>query len=95
MQVDPSIFKAYDIRGIYPDPLSEEVAYAIGRAFVALLECEEVVVGRDMRLSSPAIKEQLLCGPSSIKARTSSTLAWSVLINTTMPAPPWNARARW
>ena len=37
MQVDPSIFKAYDIRGIYPDPLSEEVAYAIGRALVALL----------------------------------------------------------
>ena len=45
MQVDPSIFKAYDIRGIYPDPLSEEVAYAIGRAFVALLKCAEVVVG--------------------------------------------------
>ena len=62
MQVDPSIFKAYDIRGIYPDPLTEEVAYAIGRALVALLKCEEVVVGRDMRLSSPAIKEHLLRG---------------------------------
>ena len=62
MQVDPSIFKAYDIRGVYPDPLHEDVAYAIGRAFVALLECEEVVVGRDMRLSSPAIKEHLLRG---------------------------------
>ena len=62
MQVDPSIFKAYDIRGIYPDPLSEEMAYAIGRSLVALLRCEEVVVGRDMRLSSPAIKEHLLRG---------------------------------
>ncbi len=62
MQVDPSIFKAYDIRGIYPDPLSEEVAYAIGRAFVALLKCAEVVVGCDMRLSSPAIKEHLVRG---------------------------------
>ena len=62
MQVDPSIFKAYDIRGVYPDPLNEEVAYAVGRSFVALLECEEVVVGRDMRLSSPAIKEHLIRG---------------------------------
>ena len=64
MQVDPSIFKAYDIRGIYPDSLNEEVAYAVGRAFVALLGCQEVVVGRDMRLSSPAIKEHLLRGLS-------------------------------
>ncbi len=62
MQVDPSIFKAYDIRGVYPDSLNEEVAYAVGRAFVALLACEEVVVGRDMRLSSPAIKEHLIRG---------------------------------
>ena len=62
MQVDPSIFKAYDIRGVYPDPLNEEVAYAVGRAFVTLLGCEEVVVGRDMRLSSPAIKEHLIRG---------------------------------
>jgi len=62
MQVDPSIFKAYDIRGVYPDPLNEEVAYAVGRAFVKLLACEEVVVGRDMRLSSPAIKEHLIRG---------------------------------
>ena len=62
MQVDSSIFKAYDIRGIYPDPLNEEVAYAVGRSFVALLECEEVVVGRDMRLSSPVIKEHLIRG---------------------------------
>ena len=62
MQVDPSIFKAYDIRGIYPDRLTEAVAYAVGRAFVSFLACAEVVVGRDMRLSSPAIKENLLNG---------------------------------
>ena len=62
MQVDPSIFKAYDIRGIYPEPLDEEVAYAIGRAFVTFLKPTEVVVGRDMRLSSPSIKEHLLRG---------------------------------
>ena len=62
MQVDPSIFRAYDIRGIYPDRLNEAVAYAVGRAFVSFLACAEVVVGRDMRLSSPAIKENLLNG---------------------------------
>ena len=62
MHIDPSIFKAYDIRGIYPDQLDERVARAVGRAFVALLKPAEVIVGRDMRLSSPAIKEQLLHG---------------------------------
>ena len=55
MHVDPSIFKAYDIRGIFPDPLSVEVAESVGRAFATLLNPVEVVVGRDMRLSSPDI----------------------------------------
>jgi phosphomannomutase len=53
MKVNPGIFKAYDIRGIYPDDLNEEVGYAIGRAFAAFLNVHEVIVGRDMRLSSP------------------------------------------
>lgn len=43
------IFKAYDIRGIYPDVLNEDMATKIGRAFVTLLKCKKVVVGRDMR----------------------------------------------
>jgi phosphomannomutase len=55
MHVDPSIFKAYDVRGIFPDPLSVEVAEAVGRAFATLLQPAEVVVGRDMRLSSPDV----------------------------------------
>lgn len=55
MRVNPSIFKAYDIRGIYPDDLNEAIAYAIGRAFVTLLEVDTVIVGRDMRLSGPQI----------------------------------------
>ena len=38
MHVNPSIFKAYDIRGIYPDDLNEAIAYAVGRAFVTFLE---------------------------------------------------------
>ena len=55
MQVNPGIFKAYDIRGIYPTELNEEAAYLIGRAFVAFLGVACVLVGRDMRTSSPAI----------------------------------------
>lgn len=62
MHVDSSIFKAYDIRGEYPEQLNEEVAYAVGRAFVSFLNPSEVIVGRDMRLSSPAIKAHLLRG---------------------------------
>jgi phosphomannomutase len=53
MEVNPGIFKAYDIRGIYPTDLNEEVAYAIGRAFATFLPVDTVVVGRDMRLSGP------------------------------------------
>lgn len=55
MQIAPSIFKAYDIRGIYPTELNEEGAYAIGRAFVTFLGAREVIVGHDMRLSGPVI----------------------------------------
>lgn len=55
MQVDPKIFKAYDIRGIYPTELNEEIATAIGRAFVTFVGAETVVVGRDMRISGPQI----------------------------------------
>lgn len=49
------IFKAYDIRGRYPDELDEAAAQRIGNAFVGLLAAERVAVGRDMRLSSEAL----------------------------------------
>jgi phosphomannomutase len=62
MQVDPGIFKAYDIRGIYPDSLNEEVAYAIGRAFATFLAVDEIIVGRDMRLSGPQICDAVVRG---------------------------------
>ncbi|MFH1569238.1 MAG: phosphomannomutase/phosphoglucomutase [Gemmatimonadota bacterium] len=62
MQVEPGIFKAYDIRGIYPGQLDDKVARAVGRAFATFLRAEEVVVGRDMRLSSPAMHAALLQG---------------------------------
>ncbi len=62
MQIAPSIFKAYDIRGIYPTELNEEGAYAIGRAFVTFLQAREVIVGHDMRLSGPAIFDAVTRG---------------------------------
>ncbi len=55
MAVDPRIFKAYDIRGIYPTELDEAAAYKIGRAFVSLLDPKQVIVGRGMRLSGPRL----------------------------------------
>jgi phosphomannomutase len=51
--LDPKVFKAYDVRGIYPTELDEEGAYAIARAFVEEFERSNLAVGRDMRLSSP------------------------------------------
>lgn len=56
------IFKAYDIRGIYPEQLNKETAYRIGRALVAFLKVDKVVVGRDCRLSSDALFEALAKG---------------------------------
>ncbi|MBV8727630.1 MAG: phosphomannomutase/phosphoglucomutase [Candidatus Eremiobacteraeota bacterium] len=50
-QLNPSIFKSYDVRGIYPSELNDDVAIDIGRAFVALLGAKTFAVGRDMRPS--------------------------------------------
>ena len=49
------IFKAYDIRGVYPEDLDEEAAGRIGSAFVRFTRAERIVLGRDMRVSSPAL----------------------------------------
>jgi phosphomannomutase len=62
MKVTPGIFKAYDIRGIYPEQLDEEAAYAIGRAFVTFLKADKVLVGRDMRLSGPSVFDAVTRG---------------------------------
>ncbi len=60
--VDPEIFHAYDIRGIYGETLSDDVAYRIGRAAAQYLQVPEIAVGRDMRLSSPQLAAALLRG---------------------------------
>jgi phosphomannomutase len=65
MQVNASIFKAYDIRGIVPATINEEVAEALGKAFgtAALKEGEKAVaVGRDGRLSGPSLSAALMRG---------------------------------
>ena len=61
-QINPDIFKAYDVRGIYPTELNEDAAYRIGRAFVQYLGVNQVAVGRDMRVSSPAIAAAIIRG---------------------------------
>jgi len=57
-----SIFKSYDIRGIYPTELNKEVAFKIGRGFVGYTKAKTVVVGQDMRLSSSTLFEALTKG---------------------------------
>jgi phosphomannomutase/phosphomannomutase/phosphoglucomutase len=57
-----SCFKAYDIRGRVPDELDEELAYRIGRAYAVFLQPSRVVVGHDIRLSSPAMAGALTRG---------------------------------
>jgi phosphomannomutase len=60
--LDPKVFKAYDVRGVYPSELDEEGAYAIGRAYVEVFEPKRIAVGRDMRVSSPSMAEALMRG---------------------------------
>ncbi len=57
-----NIFKANDIRGVYGSELKDDDAYAIGRATVAALKATDIIVGRDMRVSSPALAKALMQG---------------------------------
>ncbi len=62
VSINPAIFKAYDVRGLYPGELNERVFFELGRAFVAYLKAARIAVGRDMRLSSPSLAEQFIKG---------------------------------
>jgi len=66
--LDPKVFKAYDVRGIYPTELDEDGAYAIARAVVEQFEPKRFAVGRDMRLSSPAMAQAAILGASDAGA---------------------------
>lgn len=82
--INPKIFKAYDIRGIYPTELNESVAYTLAKAFYTYfsgrLEKKSltVVLGGDMRLSTPALSAQIKkalveCGAEVIDIGLAST----------------------
>jgi len=62
MSLSKEIFKAYDVRGIYPTEFDETTAHDIGRAFVAYLDARRIGVSRDMRLSSPALAAAFIAG---------------------------------
>lgn len=71
LPINPSIFKAYDIRGIYGTDFDNEMAYLLGLAFVELRKNDpdhqpdktlKIAVAYDMRLSSPALKDKLIKG---------------------------------
>jgi phosphomannomutase len=66
--LDPKVFKAYDVRGIYPAELDEQGARAIGRAFVEVFEPKRIAVGHDMRVSSPAMAEAVIAGATEAGA---------------------------
>ena len=70
MPIDPTIFKAYDVRGLYGDQIDEDVAYRIGRGFARVLadmyDTEpgelRLALGRDMRLQAPGLAERYAAG---------------------------------
>jgi phosphomannomutase len=66
--LDPKVFKAYDVRGIYPTELDEAGAEAIGRAYVERFEPRRIAVGRDMRLSSPEMQAAFMRGAAAAGA---------------------------
>ncbi|MFT4840070.1 MAG: phosphomannomutase [Planctomycetota bacterium] len=60
-----SIFKAYDIRGLYPDQIDAKTAFRIGAAMVRFLSAKRLVVGRDMRTMAPEIADAVIDGMMS------------------------------
>lgn len=59
------IFKAYDVRGTYPDQLNEEIAERTGKAFAQFVKSDTVIIGNDMRDSGPALVEAVVRGVTS------------------------------
>ena len=66
--VNTAIFKSYDVRGIYPSEINEDIAYQIGRCFVPLLGAKSVAVGRDMRPSGERLFNAFARGASEAGA---------------------------
>lgn len=62
MAINTSGFGAYDIRGVYPESINQELAYRVGRVFPEIFNAKKVVVGHDIRLSGPTIFDALSRG---------------------------------
>src|SRR3989338_5588542 len=60
--IDQSIFRDYDIRGIYPSEINEKTFFFLGRALAVYLKVSKIAVGRDTRLSSPSLFNALVSG---------------------------------
>src|SRR5262245_4259520 len=65
MAINPNIFKAYDVRGLYPGEINEDAARQIGRGYAAYLGARQIGVSRDMRVSSPTIAAAFIEGARS------------------------------
>jgi phosphomannomutase len=66
--LDPAVFKAYDIRGLYGEQMDEDGAERVGRAFIAVTGARRVAVGHDVRLSSPGLSAAFIRGALSAGA---------------------------
>jgi phosphomannomutase len=66
--LEPKVFKAYDVRGLYGSELDEEGARAVGRAFVEVFEPKRIAVGHDMRVSSPTMAAAVIAGAAEAGA---------------------------
>src|SRR5687767_2669875 len=76
MPLDPSIFKAYDVRGLYPSEIDESGARQIGRGLAAYLGARTVGVSRDMRVSSPALSQAFIEG---VRAQGTNVVDYGML----------------
>lgn len=69
MVVNSLIFKAYDIRGLYPDEVNKDIAFKIGQAYIKYTGAKSVVIGRDMRTSTPELFDAVSDGVMAAGAR--------------------------
>ncbi len=68
MSIPEYIFKAYDIRGVYPDEINETIAYMIAQAFTELTSGGRILLGRDVRISGPSLANSIAQGLSDAGA---------------------------